>query len=160
MSVSVNTIVVPPGDDTHVEKAWALKESIRKSEGVLKQRRRFFFDAYEEATIRAVVTRSDERLIGFAATRDGGYLLFLAVDPEFRGEGIGRELVAAVLDQHDVVTCHARTSNEGALAFYDHLGFEVVRKIDGYYEDGGDAYFLKLGEREGIGARIVNLFSG
>jgi ribosomal protein S18 acetylase RimI-like enzyme len=55
------------------------------------------------------------------------------------------------------VTCHARTTNTEALEFYRHLGFSVRRRIDGYYEDGGDAYYLQLGEEEGIRDRLVNL---
>jgi len=50
-----------------------------------------------------------------------------------------------VAQEHRSVTRHARTTNTGALGFYEHLGFEVVRRIDDYYEDGGDAYYLKLG---------------
>ncbi|MFB6233162.1 MAG: N-acetyltransferase, partial [Haloarculaceae archaeon] len=41
-----------------------------------------------------------------------------------------------------------------ALGFYQHLGFEVDRRIDGYYEDNGNAYYLKLGEEEGIRERL------
>ena len=44
------------------------------------------------------------------------------------------------------VTCHARATNESALSFYEHVGFEVRRRIDNYYEDGGDAYYLRLGQ--------------
>jgi len=55
------------------------------------------------------------------------------------------------------VTCHARTTNREALQFYRHLGFEVTRRIDSYYEDGGDAYYLQLGESESIRDRLASL---
>jgi ribosomal protein S18 acetylase RimI-like enzyme len=58
------------------------------------------------------------------------------------------------------VTCHARASNERALGFYEHLGFEVSRHIENYYEDGGDAYYLKLGEGGGITKKLSEFVRG
>jgi ribosomal protein S18 acetylase RimI-like enzyme len=78
--------------------------------------------------------------------RRDGYILFLAVAEPHRGEGYGKRLVAEVADDYGSVTCHARTTNQGALDFYRGIGFEVVRRVDNYYEDHGDAYYLKLGE--------------
>lgn len=150
--------VIPPGDDTDVEEAWELKERIRQRSGVLKQRRRFFVNAYKRGTVNRIETVDDDDLVGFAVTRDGGYLLFLAVAPAYQGKGFGRELVAAVADEHDSITCHARTSNEKALGFYEALGFEKEREIDNYYEDGGDAYFLRLGEDTSLKSRVYSFF--
>jgi len=147
VSVNIETRVLGPGDDTLGEDAWKLKEAIREREGVLKQRRGFFLDAYRRSTVYALVERgAEDRLVGFAATRRDGYILFLAVDPEYRGEGFGKRLVARVAEEHNTVTCHARTTNRAAVEFYQHVGFEVKRRVDNYYEDRGDAYYLKLGE--------------
>ena len=158
MSVNVERIVVDPGEDTLVEEAWRLKERIRQAEGVLRQRRSFFRNAYERSTVYAYVDRSrDDSLIGFAAVRRDGYILFLAVDDDYRGEGFGERLVASVADDYGSVSCHARATNEAALDFYRHLGFEVRRRIDAYYEDGGDAYYLKLGEDDSIRERLGKL---
>ncbi|WP_227374158.1 GNAT family N-acetyltransferase [Haladaptatus halobius] len=162
MSVNIDTRVVPPGDNRYVEEAWRLKERIRQRDDVLKQRRGFFTDAYRRSTVYCYVTDGEggERLIGFAAVRRDGYILFLAVDSNFRGEGFGQRLVAKVADNHKSVTCHARTTNENALQFYRHLGFEVERRIDNYYEDGGDAYYLRLGEEESIAKRLSDFMRG
>ena len=146
MSVNVERVVIGPGSDQYVSAAWDLKERIRTTEGVLKQRRGFFTDAYRRSTVYAYVANPDDDLIAFAATRRDGYILFLAVAPEFRGDGFGKRLVALVAEDHNSVTCHARTTNENALDFYQHIGFEVQRRVNNYYEDGGDAYYLKLGE--------------
>jgi ribosomal protein S18 acetylase RimI-like enzyme len=147
VSVNVEMRVLGPGDDTLAEDAWELKEAIRERDGVLKQRRGFFLDAYRRSTVYALVERGvGDRLVGFAATRRDGYILFLAVDPEYRGEGFGKRLVARVAEEHSTVTCHARTTNREAVEFYQHVGFEIKRRVDNYYEDRGDAYYLKLGE--------------
>ncbi|MFC7098722.1 GNAT family N-acetyltransferase [Halobaculum marinum] len=152
MSVNVEKRVDPPGDATHGEAAWALKEEIRQREGVLKQRRGFFMDAYRRANCHLLV--EDDELVGFASTRRDGYILFLAVAPRVRGRGYGERLVAEVADENRSVSCHARTTNEAALAFYEHIGFEVVRRIDNYYEDGGDAYYLRLGDDSSLRERL------
>ncbi|MFB6354435.1 MAG: GNAT family N-acetyltransferase [Halobacteriales archaeon] len=156
MSVNVEQVVVEPGDDGYLEAAWALKERIREAEGVLRQQRGFFTRAYRRATTYAYVDREADALIGFATVRRDGYILFLAVDPEHRGEGYGERLVATVAEEHRRVSCHARTTNDEALAFYEALGFERVRRIDGYYEDGGAAYYLRLGDA-GLADRLSNL---
>ena len=160
VSVTVDTTVVSAGDDSYVEAAWALKERIRETEGVLKQRRSFFERAYRRGTCHLILVPETDELVGFATTRDGGYLLFLAVSPDYRGYGFGRELVSAVAERYGTVTCHARVTNDHALAFYDHLGFEIVRRINNYYEDGGDAFYLRLGDKRGITSRLFNLLSG
>jgi len=161
VSVNVDTRIIGPGNDDLVTDAWELKEQIRRAEGVLKQRRDFFTDAYRRSTVQAFVEEGIEtKLMGFVAVRRDGYILFLAVDPEYRGRDIGKKLVARVADDHRTVTCHARTSNENALQFYEHLGFEVKRRIDNYYEDGGDAYYLKLGDDGGLTTRLQDILRG
>ncbi|MFC6718839.1 GNAT family N-acetyltransferase [Natrialbaceae archaeon GCM10025810] len=155
MSVNIDSRVVAPGSDEFVEDAWELKETINRREGVLKQRRNFFTDAYRRSKVYCYV-KGDE-LVGFAAVRRDGYILFLAVSPECRGEGIGKRLIARVAEDHNSITCHARTTNENALQFYEHLGFEIKRRIENYYEDGGDAYYLKLGSDVGLTDRISEL---
>jgi ribosomal protein S18 acetylase RimI-like enzyme len=156
VSVNVEYEEVPHGSDDHVDDAWDLKERIRVEDGVLRQRRSFFADAYRRSKVHCYRT-DDGTLIGFAAVRRDGYILFLAVAPEFRGEGFGEQLVADVAEDHRTVTCHARTTNDGALSFYQHIGFTIERRVDNYYEDGGDAYYLKLGDSDGITAKLSRL---
>ena len=158
MSVNLEHRVIEPGSDAYVREAWGLKERIRREEGVLKQRRNFFTDAYRRSTVYAYL--EEETLVGFIAVRRDGYILFLAVEPEWRGEGIGGRLVADVAEDHRTVTCHARTTNENALRFYEHLGFDVARRVDGYYEDGGDAYYLKLGAGTSLTDRLAEFVRG
>ncbi|PSQ06484.1 GNAT family N-acetyltransferase [Halobacteriales archaeon QS_4_69_31] len=161
MSVNVERREVGPGETDHVEQAWQLKERIRQEEDVLRQRRRFFESAYKRSTVYLFVDRADRgQLVGFAAVRRDGYILFLAVDSDYRGEGFGEALVARVAEDHGSVTCHARSTNRDALRFYQHIGFEVDRRIDNYYEDGGDAYYLRLGEEGGFADRISKLLGG
>jgi ribosomal protein S18 acetylase RimI-like enzyme len=158
VSVNVERRVVDPGDTEYVEEAWQLKERIRRRDGVLRQRRGFFEDAYRRSTVYLFLDRSErDRLVGFATVRRDGYVLFLAVAEDYQNEGFGKALVARLAEDYGTVTCHARTTNEAALRFYRHIGFEVRRKIENYYEDGGDAYCLQLGEEEGLTDRLSKL---
>jgi ribosomal protein S18 acetylase RimI-like enzyme len=142
----------------HVEAAWELKERIRRADGVLRQRRRFFVDAYRRST--TLLLFEDGELVAFGSVRRDGYILFLAVAPEARGRGYGEALVADIAAEHTTVTCHARTTNDPALGFYRHLGFRITRQIDNYYEDDGDAYYLTLGEHEGIREKFSAFLRG
>ena len=151
MSVNVEKRIDPPGESNHVGTAWDLKERIRSTEGVLRQRRGFFVDAYRRSTTHLLF--EDGTLVAFASVRRDGYILFLAVDPDHRGRGHAERLIADIAEENRSVSCHARTTNEQALGFYEHLGFEIERRIDNYYEDGGNAYYLTLG-RESLRKRL------
>ena len=158
MSFNVEARTVARGSDEYVEDAWKLKERIRREHGVLRQRRGFFEDAYRRSKVYLYLNRARQtKLIGFAAVRRDGYVLFLAVAPDVRGEGFGKRLIARVAEDYRSVTCHARTTNQDAIEFYKHVGFDIKRRIDNYYEDGGDAYYLKLGEDASITERLSNL---
>ena len=114
VSVNIRRRVIDPGENEHVQRAWALKERIRETDGVLRQRHHFFENAYKRSTVYLYVDRSRDTLVGFAAVRRDGYILFLAVAPEYREEGIGKRLVARVAEDYSTVTCHARTTNASA----------------------------------------------
>ena len=159
MSVNIETQVVDRGSDEYVDAAWRLKEDIRREEDVLRQRRGFFRSAYRRSTVYLYIDRSSDALVGFASVRRDGYVLFLAVNSEYRGHGFGKRLIARVAEDYGTVTCHARATNESAISFYKHIGFEVRRRIDNYYEDGGDAYYLKLGD-ESITDKLSNFLRG
>jgi ribosomal-protein-alanine N-acetyltransferase len=157
VSVNIRRLEVSPGSDEYVDEAWRLKERIRQNEGVLRQRKNFFTNAYTRSRVFLYRDETRNRLIGFATVRRDGYLLFLAVDEAYRGQGFGKRLIARVAEEFGRVTCHARTTNRNALNFYRSLGFEIARRIENYYEDGGDAYYLQLGEDASIRERLANL---
>jgi ribosomal-protein-alanine N-acetyltransferase len=102
-----------------------------------------------------VAVRGDA-VVGYAVAdvtpnhgRDLGHLKDIAVHPEAQGEGIGRALLERVLltlsvEGADVVKLEVRKSNEAAQSLYDDVGFEAIRRVPGYYDDGEDAYVMVL----------------
>ena len=77
------------------------------------------------------------RVVGTAmAGYDGhrGWIYYLAVSPEKQGEGIGRALMNRVEEQLTQLGCpklnlQVRAGNEGVVAFYKKLGFNVEERI-------------------------------
>lgn len=67
----------------------------------------------------------------------------LAVHPEARGQGLARKLVEAMEGsalEHDIlfIRLEVADDNHGALHLYRALGYEPIRRLQRYYEDGHD----------------------
>src|SRR5690606_4682946 len=72
----------------------------------------------------------------------------LAVKPDARGKGYARALMEAL----EVEACkrdalflrlEVATQNQAAITLYTQLGYKPIRRLPGYYEDGGDALRLE-----------------
>ncbi|MGQ9733918.1 MAG: GNAT family N-acetyltransferase, partial [Candidatus Bipolaricaulia bacterium] len=77
-----------------------------------------------------------------------GHVMNLAVDPSYRHQGRGAELLQAGLTYlkglgAKQVELEVRTENEEAIRLYRRFGFTIDRLINHYYSDGDDAYLMK-----------------
>lgn len=156
---------VPPGSDERADDVWALKERIKRFDGLLVQRRPFFDAQYRQSTCylsvalgsassidggvgndastrRSEMRPSVEEVVGFAIVTRDGYLSLIGVDPAYRRYGIGSTLLERAVDDFPGLTCHVRATNSAALGFYADRGFVVDGCVEGYYRDGTDAYRL------------------
>lgn len=84
---------------------------------------------------------------------DLGHIKDIAVHPDRRGEGIGSTLLTRALtvlesDGADSVKLEVRASNDVAKHLYRRFGFDVLRTVPGYYEDGEDAVVMLLDCRD------------
>lgn len=125
---------------------------------VALEERCFASDRLSRRSFRRMIARKTSPLI--VADVDGvlqGYVLVLfhagtplarlysvAVAPEARGSGIGRELVSAAEDRARLNDCVAlrlevRRDNAAALALYHALGYRQFGVQEDYYEDHMDA---------------------
>ena len=70
-------------------------------------------------------------------------LYSLAVDPQARGLGLARSLVAAEAEAlrrgAAALTLEVRVDNEAAIRLYEALGYRGLGRRSDYYEDGADA---------------------
>ncbi|QDT44002.1 putative N-acetyltransferase YjaB [Gimesia alba] len=74
-----------------------------------------------------------ETVIGFLGV-DSPKIEALFIDPDWRGKGLGRQLVEYAIKDLDVELVDVNEQNEQAVGFYLHLGFEVAlrSKRDGF----------------------------
>jgi len=77
-----------------------------------------------------------------------GWILSLAVSPDFRGRGIGGMLVGGVLEAFAArgageAWLHVSPANQGALALYRGIGFEEVRVEADYFGPGADRAIMR-----------------
>ena len=103
-----------------------------------------------------LVAVRDGRVVGYVVAdvtpnfgRDIGHVKDIAVHPDARGEGLGRTLLerglfTLAVDGASLVKLEVRESNDAALALYRDVGFESLRRIPRYYEDGEDALVMVL----------------
>ena len=115
------------------------------------------YDAFErfldEPGFLVAVDR-DGRIGGFVVAdvtpthgRQIGHVKDLAVHPDRRGAGVGSALLTHALASlaaqgGDTVRLEVRESNETARRLYRRFGFEDVRRVPGYYDDGEDAIVM------------------
>ena len=93
---------------------------------------------------RLLVATADTGVVGFVAARpvaDQEFeILNLAVAPEFRRQGIARQLLGALFhDYHGTFFLEVRESNQAAQMCYKSLGFQLVTRRPGYYERPSEA---------------------
>jgi ribosomal-protein-alanine N-acetyltransferase len=79
--------------------------------------------------------RREEEILGYIIFTLEGHIISIAVHPQHRRKGIGRELL-----QQAMRNCHlkkvwaeVRRSNQGAQAFYSKMGFQITGLVPNYY---------------------------
>ncbi len=101
--------------------------------------------------------RADDKLVGYAGiARLGRIRPFedeihtIGVDPAHQGRGIGRQLLAGLLEfaRGGTIFLEVRTDNAAAIALYESEGFTRVGMRKRYYRvSGADAYTMKRERR-------------
>ena len=106
----------------------------------------FRYELTENRVARCLVARSDDSVVGYLCLWEIGHEIHitnLAVHPSFRRRGIGRRLLAPVLEDGrrrgiTLVLLEVRPTNAEARALYESLGFRVIGRRKGYYFDTGE----------------------
>jgi [ribosomal protein S18]-alanine N-acetyltransferase len=130
------------------------------------------YDSYSvpwsESTFRGLLRRRDaEMIVAEGGGRVIGYAIFwtvldqselgnVAVTPQWRGQGIGQQLVAEVLRRAESrgvreVFLEVRPSNASARRLYEAFGFSQVGRRRNYYQEPvEDALVLRRPIRNGL----------
>jgi GNAT superfamily N-acetyltransferase len=74
------------------------------------------------------------------------WVMDVIVRDDYRGEGVGREVMAAVCDHPDLASVNELilTCREGVAPFYERCGFEVHEMIDEERGGDGEDYFVMV----------------
>jgi ribosomal-protein-alanine N-acetyltransferase len=121
----------------------------------------FFIDLYQRYPEAFIVAEEDGKIVGYIMSRievglssfglgglvRKGHVVSIAVLPERRRKGIATALLAEAMEgmrHYKAKQCYleVRVTNEGGIALYKKMGFEVTRTIGGYYSDGEDAHVM------------------
>jgi ribosomal-protein-alanine N-acetyltransferase len=101
-----------------------------------------------------LVAEVDGAVIGYVVAdvvpnhgRAFGHVKDLAVHPDCRGEGWGRRLLAHALTRlaegdATTVKLEVREGNDPARTLYENFGFQTLRRVRNYYDDGTDAFVM------------------
>jgi ribosomal-protein-alanine acetyltransferase len=93
----------------------------------------------------------DGRVVGYALAFHSpicAELHSIAVAPRARGRGVAVALlrrIVGLLRQRgfEIVSLNVRLENTAAIGLYRKLGFQRVRRVNGYYEDGAPAWRMR-----------------
>jgi ribosomal-protein-alanine N-acetyltransferase len=77
------------------------------------------------------------QIVGYIVFSQDGHIISIAVHPQKRRKGIGKELLKRVLTFQHVkkIWAEVRKSNQGAQVFYHQMGFQITGVIPNYYGD-------------------------
>ncbi len=107
-----------------------------------------YLDMFSETSF---VAEACGKVVGYViAVKRGdslGHVISIAVDPDYRGIGIGKLLLRRVLDALKGMGCkfvrlEVSVYNKRAFMLYRKFGFRVVCRVKRYYPNGEDAYVM------------------
>jgi len=77
----------------------------------------------------------NEEIWGYIIFSQDGHIISIAVHPQHRRKGIGKELLERTLNapRLEKVWAEVRKSNRGAQAFYLRMGFQITGIVPKYY---------------------------
>jgi [ribosomal protein S18]-alanine N-acetyltransferase len=118
--------------------------------------RKLFADYFYKCGDLFLLAERRGKVCGYIITCLRGYLsglraelVSVAVDPAVRQGGAASALLESTLRRLrrrrvTQLRLVVRVTNQPARAFYEKYGFQRVRRIPGYYEDGGDGIAMAL----------------
>jgi len=109
----------------------------------------YFYETYPEGFI---VAELNHKVIGFlvGVIVDKGLckILMISVSEYFRKKNVGTALISKFIIEVEkkgirTIELEVRTDNKKAISFYKKHGFEIINKINDFYQDGKSAYNMK-----------------
>lgn len=112
----------------------------------------FLFEKhYKEYPEGFIVAENRKEIVGYTIgkLKNGeAEIISLAVKPDFRQKGIGTKLTNFLINYFKEggvreISLNVRTKNKVGIAFYQELGFKILKIIENYYRNGDDAHLMR-----------------
>jgi ribosomal-protein-alanine N-acetyltransferase len=114
---------------------------------------RVFMAELEAKHNHYVAARADDKLVGYGGISRLGRkkpyeyeIHTIGVDAAYQGQGIGRQMLTALLEYANggTIFLEVRTDNDAAISLYESVGFVRVGMRRRYYRaSGADAYTMR-----------------
>ena len=128
----------------HTPKIRDYEELTRVWEASVRATHQFLPDSYIELLRNLVLTRyldavmlictkdRQQRITGFAGVA-AGKIEMLFIDPDHRGQGLGKQLLRYAIERLNADELDVNAQNPQALGFYEKQGFEMIGRseVDG-----------------------------
>jgi|SRR5580698_5476192 ribosomal-protein-alanine N-acetyltransferase len=114
--------------------------------------RELFLDYFAQPRRSVFLVASiDRRVVGYALafhTPTRAEIDSIAVAPAARGLGVGAALLRRIIASLrrrgiNTVSLNVRLENRAAIGLYRKLGFQRVRRVNGYYNDGAPSWRMR-----------------
>jgi len=107
----------------------------------------YFRKLYQKYPEGFIVAEDKGKILGYAigeVQKDCGKIISIAVHPAWRKKGIGKKLANFLIEHFKKenlkkISLHVRKNNLAAISFYQNLGFQILKTIKNYYQNGDDA---------------------
>jgi putative acetyltransferase len=119
-------------DFPRVLKVW--EASVRATHDFISEADIQFFkplvrDVLPQMPVLTCVRDQQGQVVGFLGL-EAEKIEMLFIDPQWRGQGIGRNLLRQAIEVHGARTLDVNEQNAQAVGFYLNLGFEVVGRSE------------------------------
>jgi [ribosomal protein S18]-alanine N-acetyltransferase len=112
-----------------------------------------YMNFYEMVGAGFLVAEQDGKVVGYVvgyrSAENEGHIFSVGVKEEYRGKGIGTELIHNICDMFvanglKYARLEVRNSNKGAQKLYRSIGFVSCWTEKKYYSDGEDGMVMKM----------------
>jgi putative acetyltransferase len=132
-----HSVIHTPRQSDYPELARIWEDSVRAThdflpDSYISMLKNLVLNQYLDAVMLICSKDTQQRITGFAGIA-GGKIEMLFIDPEHRGQGLGKLLLNHAIEHFHADKLDVNEQNPQALGFYLKLGFEVIGRseIDG-----------------------------
>lgn len=129
-----HSVIHTPNTTDYVELTRIWEDSVRATHDFLPDSyivllKNLVLTRYLDAVMLVCTRDTRQRITGFAGVA-AGKVEMLFIDPQHRGQGLGRQLLRYAIERMNADELEVNEQNPQALGFYLKQGFEVVGRTE------------------------------